>query len=219
MSRKTIIRQWIQIAFGLFVFSFGVHLEIFADIGLAPWDCLAMGMSYHLPFNYGACVTIVAVVILVIDILMKENIGFGTVFDAFLCGPYIQFFNDHNPLPKEHSTLMGVLIMLIGFVFVAIGMWIYMSGCQGCGPRDAFFVGVGKRLPKVPIGAVQILVQVAVLAIGFLLGGPVGIGTLIATFGIGTAMQIVYSIIKFEPRDIVHKNFLEICREFVKGKS
>ena len=92
-----------------------------------------------------------------------------------------------------------------------------MSGCQGCGPRDAFFVGVGKRLPKVPIGAVQIIVQIAVLVIGYFLGGPVGIGTIIATFGIGTAMQIVYSIIKFEPRDIVHKDFFEILRLFVKG--
>ncbi len=218
MTRKTIIRQWIQVAFGLFVFSFGIHLEIFADIGLAPWDCFAMGMSYHTPFNYGTCVTIIAVIILIIDLLMKERIGYGTIMDAFLCGPYIQFFNDHDPLPKEHSTLMGVVIMLIGFVFVSIGMWIYMSGCQCCGPRDAFFVGVGKRLPKVPIGVVQILVQVVVLAIGYLLGGPVGIGTIIATFGIGTAMQIIYSIIKFEPRDLVHRDVIEVTRCFLKGQ-
>ncbi len=217
MTRLTVIRQWIQVAFGLFVFSFGVHLEIFADIGLAPWDCLAMGMSYHLPFNYGACVTIVAVVILIIDVIMREQIGFGTIFDALLCGPYIQFFNDYNPLPREHSTLMGVGIMLLGFVFVAIGMWIYMSGSQGCGPRDAFFVGVGKRLPKIPIGVVQIIVQIAVLAIGYILGGPVGIGTVIATFGIGTAMQLIYSIIKFEPRDIEHKNVFEILKVLVKS--
>ena len=218
MTRKTIVKQWIQIAFGLFVFSFGIHLEIFADIGLAPWDCFAMGMSYHTPFNYGTCVTIIAVIILIIDLLMKENIGFGTILDAFLCGPYIQFFNDHNTLPKDHGTIAGIFIMLLGFLFVSIGMWIYMSGCQGCGPRDAFFVGVGKRLPKVPIGAVQIIVQLAVLIIGFLLGGPVGIGTILATFGIGTAMQIVYSIIKFEPRDLEHKNVLEVIKCFVKNE-
>lgn len=215
MSRTTILKQWVQIAFGLFVFSFGVHLEIFADIGLAPWDCLAMGMSYHTPFNYGTCVTMISVLILIIDILMKERIGFGTVLDAFLCGPYIQFFNDHNPLPKEHSTLAGVFIMLLGFIFIAIGMWIYMSGCQCCGPRDALLVGLGKCIPKVPIGAVQIFILLLVLGGGYLLGGPIGIGTVIATFGIGFAMQIIYSIIKFEPRDLVHKDVVEITRSFL----
>jgi len=133
MTRLTVIRQWIQVAFGLFVFSFGVHLEIFADIGLAPWDCLAMGMSYHLPFNYGACVTIVAVVILIIDIIMREQIGFGTIFDALLCGPYIQFFNDYNPLPREHSTLMGVAIMLLGFVAYGLSIHFYIMAQKELG--------------------------------------------------------------------------------------
>ena len=56
--KKLIIRQWGQIIFGLIIFSFGVHCTIFANIGLAPWDCLAMGLSYHLPLNYGMTVTL-----------------------------------------------------------------------------------------------------------------------------------------------------------------
>ena len=217
VTRRGILTGWLKIAAGLLVFAFGVHMTIWANIGLAPWDCLGMGIAKHTPLNYGLSMTVMALIILGIDLLLKEQIGFGTIFDALLCGPYIQFFNDYNPLPREHSTLMGVGIMLLGFVFVAIGMWIYMSGSQGCGPRDAFFVGVGKRLPKIPIGVVQIIVQIAVLAIGYILGGPVGIGTVIATFGIGTAMQLIYSIIKFEPRDIEHKNVFEILKVLVKS--
>ena len=67
--RKKIIFEWIRIIIGLFIFAFGVHLTIFANIGLAPWDCLGMGVANHTPFNYGISMTIIAVIILGIDIL------------------------------------------------------------------------------------------------------------------------------------------------------
>ena len=66
--KKLIIRQWGQIIFGLIIFSFGVHCTIFANIGLAPWDCLAMGLSYHLPLNYGMTVTLISLIIIGLDL-------------------------------------------------------------------------------------------------------------------------------------------------------
>ena len=67
-------------------------------------------------------------------------------------------------------------------------------------------------MPKVPIGAVQIIMWAVVLLFGWLLGGPVGIGTLIGTVGAGVVMQIVYSWIGFEPRDVKHKSIMEVTR-------
>ena len=69
--KQKIILGWVRIVAGLFVFSFGVHMTIYANIGLAPWDCLGMGISYHTPFNYGISMTMMAVGILFIDLLMK----------------------------------------------------------------------------------------------------------------------------------------------------
>ena len=146
--KKRIITQWIQIIFGLLIFAFGVHLTIFANIGLAPWDCLGMGVSYHTPLNYGISMTIMAVLIVGIDLLMKERIGFGTMIDALLTGNLIQLFNDLNPLPMNEGILTGIPIMLLGFVFMAVGQWIYMSGAQCCGPRDMLLVGLGKGCQK-----------------------------------------------------------------------
>ena len=74
--KKTIIFEWLKIVLGLIVFSFGVHLTIYANIGLAPWDCLGMGIAKHTPLNYGMSMTIMSVTILLIDILLKEKIGF-----------------------------------------------------------------------------------------------------------------------------------------------
>lgn len=210
MSKAHIIGQWVQIALGLLVFSFGVHLTIFANIGLAPWDCLGMGIAAHAPLNYGLAMTATSVIILLIDLLLRERIGFGTIIDALLTGNFVQAFNDLSPLEPCGSIWTGVPMMLVGFVFMAVGMWIYMRGEQCCGPRDALLVGLGKRLSHVPIGAVQIILWSLVTVVGWLLGGPIGLGTLLSAFGAGAVMQAVYQLLHFEPRDIVHHDVIEI---------
>ena len=207
-----ILWEWLKIISGLIVFSLGVHLTIYANIGLAPWDCLGMGIANHTPLNYGMSMTLIAVTVLIIDILLKERIGFGTIIDAFFTGSFIQAFNYLNPFPENRNLWLGIGIMLVGFVFMALGMWIYMSCRQCCGPRDALLVGLGKRFKKIPIGIVEVMLWAVVLLFGYLLGGPVGIGTLISTFGAGLVMQLIYSLIHFEPRNLKHKNVIEVTR-------
>ena len=218
MTRKTILLQWLQIVFGLLVFSLGVHMTIYANIGLAPWDCLGMGIALHTPLNYGLAMTSMAVVILLIDLALRERIGFGTIIDALLTGNFVQMFNDINPFPENHHVGLGIGVMLVGFVFMALGMWIYMKAGQCCGPRDSLLVGLGKRMPKLPIGLVEILLWAVVLLAGWLLGGPVGIGTLISTFGAGAVMQVVYHALRFDPRDVRHRSVLEVTKAFMAAK-
>ena len=208
-TRRGIILGWLKIVLGLLIFSFGVHLTIRANIGLAPWDCLGMGIAKHTPLSYGISMTAIAVTVLLIDIALKERIGFGTVIDAALTGNFVQMFMSLDPFPENKSTPLGIGIMVGGFVFMALGMWVYMTAAQGCGPRDSLLVGLGKRLPRVPIGIVEVLLCGVVLLAGWLLDGPVGIGTLISTFGAGLVMQLVYSIIRFEPRNIRHRDLFE----------
>ena len=212
VSRRTILLEWLQIAAGLLVFSLGVHLTIHANIGLAPWDCLGMGIALRTPLNYGLSMTCVSVAILLIDLMLRERIGYGTIIDALLTGNFVQMYNDLDPLPENHSLWLGVAFMLAGFVFMALGMWIYMRAGQGCGPRDSLLVGLGRRLPRLPIGLVEILLWAAVTLVGWLLGGPVGVGTLISTFGAGAVMQLVYSALRFDPREVRHRGALEVTR-------
>ena len=217
-SKKTIYLQWLQIVFGLLIFSFGVHLTIYANIGMAPWDCLGMGLSYHTPLNYGLSMTMIAVIILLIDLCLHERIGFGTVIDALLTGNLVQMYNNLNPFPENHSLWLGIVIMLTGFAFMALGMFVYMKAAQCCGPRDSLLVGLGKRMPRIPIGVVEIILWAAVLLAGWLLGGPVGIGTIISTVGAGAIMQAVYSLLHFEARDIRHRDIIETVKILAGAK-
>ena len=133
-----------------------------------------------------------------------------------LTGNFTEMFNRLNPFPENQYVGAGILLMLAGFVFMSWGMYIYMSAEQCCGPRDALLVGMGKRISRIPIGIVEILLMGMVLAAGWILGGPVGIGTLFSVFGIGLVMQVVYSMIHFDPRHLVHRDVMQISRELIR---
>ena len=198
-----------RVLFGLVIYSFGVYLTIYANIGLAPWDCLGMGIAKHTPLNYGSSMVLIGVCAIVIQLILRERIGFATLFDALLTGNIVQFLTDISPYPENHSLRLGIVFMLFGFLFIALGMYVYMSAECGCGPKDGLLVAIGKRMPKIPIGIVEILLWSVVTLIGWMLGGTVGIGTVISTFGAGAVMHLFYTVIHFEPRKLRHRSIKE----------
>lgn len=217
---KTASLTFARIVAGLAVFALGVHFTIHADLGVAPWDCLGFGIAAHTPLSYGLSMTLIAAVVLAIDLIMGERIGFGTIIDALLTGNLVDLFNRVDPIPAVEGAAkipVGIAYIAFGLVLMALGQAIYMKAGQCCGPRDSLLVGLGKRLHLLPIGAVEILLWGAVLLAGWLLGGPVGIGTLVTTFGGGVMMQLVYKFIRFDPRSVRHRSVIEVVRE-IRGK-
>jgi len=211
-TKKQMIKEILKSAFGLFIFSIGVYLTIQANIGLAPWDCLSMGVSARVGMSYGIVHTIISIIIVLIDVLLKEKIGYGTILDALLVGNYVDLIDRIITLPDFNSLPISIVMVVVGLLIMGYGQVFYMDAAQGCGPRDSLLVALGKRFPKTPIGVVQTGMVGIALLIGWLLGGPVGIGTVISVFGLGTALQIVCKIMHFEPRDVVHKNVIETNR-------
>lgn len=216
-SKKHILSGWLRILFGLAVYSFGVHLTIAANIGLAPWDCLGMGIAKHTPLNYGSSMMLISVTAVLIQLVLRENIGFATLLDAIITGNLTQLLNDYSPYPENHSIGLGIALMLFGFLFISLGMCLYMSAEQGCGPKDGLLIAIGKRMPKIPIGVVEILLWAVITFAGWLLGGSVGIGTLISVFFGGAVMHLFFDVIGFEPRKMKHKCLTEsLARLFKK---
>ena len=201
---------------GIVIYSFGVYLTIYSNIGLAPWDCLGMGIAKHTPLNYGSSMVLIGVCAIVIQLILRERIGFATLFDALITGRLTQFFIDISPYPENHSLWLGIIFMLFGFLFISLGMYVYMSAECGCGPKDGLLIAIGKRMPKIPIGVVEMLLWTAVTFAGWLLGGSVGIGTVISTFGAGAVMHLFFDVIGFEPRKIKHKCLTESLAQLFK---
>lgn len=214
-TRLHTLRQLLRTVLGLAIFSFGVYLTIQANIGLAPWDALSMGVSLHTPLRYGTAHMLISLLILIIDLLLREKIGWGTVFDALLVGNFVDLFTALNVLPLQSNVILGVAVMAAGLLIMALGQYFYMSAGQGCGPRDAFVVGVGRRMACIPIGVVNTIILCAALCGGWLLGAPIGLGTVISAVGIGAAMQLVFHLLHFEPRNVVHRNLAETTRQLL----
>ena len=208
----SILFHMLLAAVSLFVNGFGVYLTIQANIGAGPWDVLNLGISRSLGILYGTASVAVSLLILGIDILLKEPIGIAMFIDAVVVGKAVDFFNWINAVPACQSPVTGIPVMLAGLVIMAYTQYTYMIASLGCGPRDTLLVGLAKRVKKIPIGAVSVgLLSLATLT-GWLLGGPVGIGTLISTFGAGLVMQLVYNLLKFEPRLIRHSDVIRTIR-------
>jgi len=226
MTRKQIILAWLRYNLGLVIYSFGVYCTIHADIGAAPWDVFYLGLSGTLHTTYGVISLATGVLAVALDLWMGEKIGFGTLFDAVFTGFFADFWMYLNPVrlleealgPVSQALPSRLLVMAAGLFILSLGTYFCMSSGQSCGPKDAMLIGIGKRLRAFPIGAVQILLQAAVLFIGWFLGGPVGIGTVMAAGLGGTAMQIVFNLLRFEPRDTVHYDLIETVR-MLTGKA
>ena len=209
---KRTLHDWLRILIGLLIYSFGVYLTIYANIGLAPWDCLGMGIAMHTPLTYGSVMVLIGVCAILIQLLMKERIGFATVFDALLTGNLVQWFLTGSSDLRSRSIWLNIAFMLAGFLLISVGTWVYMRAEMGCGPKDGLLIAIGKRLPNVPIGVVEILLWAVVTVFGWILGGTVGFGTVISTFGAGTIMHLFYSAVHFEPRELHRRSILEMMR-------
>lgn len=210
------VKRSILASAGLLLFSFGFYMQLAANIGLSPWTALNQGLSNHLPLTFGQASIAVSVIIVVIDLLMHETIGIGTLLDAFLVGWGSDLFLSLEPVPYQTAFLPGLGVLVVGLAISCVGQWLYMIAALSCGPRDSLLVGLGKRMQKLPIGWVNILLNLAVALVAFLLGGQIGLGTVIALFGTGIIMDLVFKIVRFEPRNVVHEGLMETVSEFLK---
>lgn len=213
-----IILNMLIAAVSLFVNGFGVFLTIHADIGSAPWDVLNIGISKTLGILYGNASIAVSLTILIIDILLREPIGIAMFIDAVVVGKAVDFFNWIDIVPKSSSIAGSVIMMFIGLVILAYTQYTYMIASLGCGPRDTLLVGLAKRVPRVPIGAVSIALLSTATLIGWLLGGPVGLGTIICAFGTGPVMQFAFRTVRFDATKIKHQRLRDSARVIFGGK-
>ena len=205
-TRGAIAANMLRAALSLFFNGFGVYLTIRANIGAGPWDVLNLGLSKTLGILYGTASIGVSFTILAIDVLLREPIGIAMFIDALVVGKSVDFFNRLQLVPPCRSPLVGVPVMLAGLVVMAYTQFGYMSAALGCGPRDTLLVGLAKRLRRLPIGAVSIALLSLATFIGWLLGGPVGLGTLLCAFGTGPVMQLAFRTVGFDATRVAHQH-------------
>ena len=204
-----IVKSSIKSAFGLFIYACGVYLTVQANIGIAPWECLSMSIAPKIGIPFGMVHTLSGILILLIDLLLKEKIGIGTILDTLLVGNYVDWISYFEPIPVCNNLPVSISMVIAGLFVMGYGQYFYMSAGLSCGPRDSLLIALGKRFPNTPIGIVQTCMIGTILLASLLLKGPIGIGTVLSVFFAGTALQIICQLNHFEPRNIIHKSITE----------
>jgi uncharacterized membrane protein YczE len=174
-------RRLIRLAVGLLLCGTGISLMINADLGLAPWDVLHQGIAKHTSLGIGTVAIIVGFVVLLLWLPLKERYGVGTLCNVVLIGVTIDVLL--AVLPDHPPMGVRILFLVVGTFLFGPGSGYYIGVGMGPGPRDGLMTALAARGYSVRV--VRTVIEVTVLAIGFALGGSVGIGTLLFACTIG----------------------------------
>jgi uncharacterized membrane protein YczE len=181
-------RRLTQLAIGLVLYGVSLAMMVLGGIGLAPWDVLHAGLIQHLPITLGQAIVLMSFVVLVLWIPLREAPGVGTIANAFLVGlsadaTLALFDAPYGPAPRA-------ALMLGGVVVCALATALYIGAQLGRGPRDGLMTGLHRRT-GLSLRLVRTALEVSIVAIGLLLGGVAGLGTIVYAVGIGPLTQLM----------------------------
>ena len=187
MPRSTALSlRFVQLAVGLFLYGASVALQVRAVVGVSSWTVLTQGLENVLPWSFGVITTVSSLVILLFWIPLRQKPGIGTLCNALAIGPAADLV---LWLVPEPGTLVGRVLLFVGsLVLLAVATACYIGAGFGTGARDGLMVGLHERLGW-PVWVARTAIEVTVVVVGWLLGGDVGVGTVVAAFAIGPMVQ------------------------------
>ena len=189
-----------SLVFGLFLFALAIVLILESKLGLSPWDVLNQGLSRHTPLSFGMANVAVALVVLVIGWRLGGKVGLGTVGNAVLVGAFIQGLTAIDAITSlsQDGLSTRIPLLLIGIALIGPASAFYICADLGAGPRDTLML-VGARRTGVRVGIVRGVLELCALAIGVVLGGTFGVGTVLFALLVGPIVETSFTLLGRTP--------------------
>jgi len=201
--------------FGFFLFALAILLALYSKLGMSPWDVLHMGIVNHSVLSFGQTTQLVGFTIIMFSVFLGVIPGIGSVLNMIFIGGFIDLI-DNTRILKTPGSMVGKIIMLIAAILImGIATFFYLRVELGAGPRDGLMEGLVRKLNK-PVWMIRGSIEIVVLIIGFLLGGPVGIGTLLLAGAIGPSVQFAFKLGKYDSKKAQHMNLISLYKN-IKG--
>ncbi|SDW66273.1 hypothetical protein SAMN05444487_10568 [Marininema mesophilum] len=182
--------RWGAFFCGLAIMALGIAMMVRADWGLAPWDVLHMGLAIQTSLSVGTWLQAVGLgTILIAALLDKKIPGPGAILNMILVGWLVDRYLEQSWLIEPSLWWEKAFLMGLGFLLIAIGNGVYIAPRLGAGPRDGIVIAINKRW-NYSISRVRMTMEISVLLLGWMLGGPVFIGTVLFSIFIGPFMQV-----------------------------
>lgn len=189
-------RRWLSLLLGLVGFGIGIALMKRSNLGLGPWSVLSDGISTLTGLPLGTIDIISGVFIFLLWVPLGERPGVGSIANVALIGLVTNVTLDL--VAPANALLPQFALLVIGILVIGAGSGFYLSARLGAGPRDGLMMGLVRRTGK-SVRLIRTSIEITVLAVGWLLGGAVGIGTLAFAFGIGPVVQAMFKLLNFHP--------------------
>lgn len=207
---------FLRLFLGYFICALGMVMTINASIGVAPWDVLHQGISNVSGLTIGRANILLGFIIVILDSILGENIGWGTIFNMIFVGSFIDIIMLNNLVPIFDSFLPSLAMMLIGMLILGYGVFTYIGAGFGAGPRDGLMVALTKKTNK-SVRFVKNSVELLALTVGYVLGGSLGIGTAIMAIGGGYFFQFAFKTVNFDVANVEHR-FIKDDINYLKAK-
>lgn len=173
---------------GLTGFGAGLGLIVRAGLGVAPWDVLSVALSDRTGLSIGTLTILTSFVVLLAWIPLRQQVGIGTLANAVWVGVSMDL--TLAVVPPVDGLVPGLALLTGGLLLNAVADAVYIGAQLGPGPRDGLMTGIHHRW-GLPVGPVRAVIELSVLGLGWLLGGPVGLGTVLYALGIGPIVHLV----------------------------
>lgn len=192
---RAVLRRIPRLGFGLTLFGAGIALKLRSDLGLSPWDVFHQGLASHLPLSIGAVTILVSGLVLLAWIPLRQRVGVGTVLNAVIVGIMIDI--TLHVVGETDSILLRWTYLVGSIGLIGAGSGLYIGSRLGPGPRDGVMMGLAAR--GISIRLARFLIEGTVLVAGWLLGGTVGIGTVVFAVVIGPLVQFSLRLLDLGP--------------------
>jgi len=185
-------KTFVVLILGLSLFGFGEALLVITGLGNSPWVVLSQGLTLRTGLDIGVTTFAVSVVVLLLWIPLKEKPGLGTLCNIVVIAAALDI--SIKFLPKVETLQVGIPVTIAGVLFVGLGSSLYLTCNLGPGPRDGLMTSLHNKT-GVRVSRVRFSLEIVVLSIGYLLGGTVGLGTLVFAAGIGRAIALWLGVV------------------------
>ncbi len=214
---SNLTRNWItflarmpSLFVGLFFFSAGVVANFHSGLGMMGWGVLNVGLEKITPFTLGEVSQVVGIAVIIIGWLLGFSPGFGTFANMYAIGVFIDWIIAAGLIPIPEALIWQYVMLLLSVAFLGLGSLLYMRVGLGAGPRDGLMMGLVKKTGR-SVSTIRGAIEISVLVIGYLLGGPVGIGTVISAVSVGYAVQIAFKLGGYS-KDTVQLDIYELAK-------
>ncbi|MCT2537149.1 membrane protein [Aquibacillus koreensis] len=183
------IIKWINFIIGTFILALGAGMMIHANLGVSTWDVLHIGLADQLSLSVGTSVQIIGLLLILLKYLLdRRRLQIGTFINAILIGYFLDVILFLDFLPDFDGLLVNSIYLCFGITMMANGSGMYVGTGKGAGPRDGFTLALSERIGW-SIRLVRSILEATILSIGWLLGGPVSVGTFASILLIGPILQ------------------------------